>query len=173
MVLATDMTKHFADISKLKSRIQATGKERNKINKLICEILFAMIGLDFEIEGKDKKLFMESIIHSSDVSNPIRPWKVCFQWTTKVMAEFWAQGDQEKQLNLPVTYLCDRCETNTAKSQQGFIDFIVKPLFELMANVIPELSIFMVGFENNKEKWAELISKYDSELSNNNYDSVI
>lgn len=57
MVLSTDMTKHFADISKLKSRISAS---------------------DFEINGKDKKVIMESILHASDVSNPLRPWKICF-----------------------------------------------------------------------------------------------
>ncbi|KAL4512042.1 hypothetical protein ABPG72_005044 [Tetrahymena utriculariae] len=143
MVLATDMTKHFTDISKLKSRIAAT---------------------DFEIDGKDKKTVMESLLHASDISNPARPWEICYQWTNKVMTEFWAQGDEEKRLGLPVTYLCDRVETNTSKSQQGFIDFVVKPLFEIISNFLPELQQFMINFEQNKEKWAELLPKYEAQL---------
>jgi len=101
MVLATDMTKHFTDISKIKSGIQESCKEtiererESESFQYNSLTLFTLIGLDFEIEGKDKKLFLGSILHSSDESNPIRLWKICFQWTTKVMAEFWAQGDQE------------------------------------------------------------------------------
>jgi len=77
MVLATDMTKNFTDISKIKSGIQESCKEtierereRERENNSLT--LFTLIGLDFEIEGKDKKLFMGSILHSSDESNPIR-----------------------------------------------------------------------------------------------------
>lgn len=45
---------------------------------------------DFEIDGKDKKTIMESLLHASDISNPARPWNICFEWTNKVMTEFWA-----------------------------------------------------------------------------------
>ena len=42
-----------------------------------------------------------------------------------MLGEFWMQGDREKELGLPVTMLCDRRTTNVAKSQIGFIDFMV------------------------------------------------
>jgi len=32
---------------------------------------------------------MDSIVHASDISNPIKAWKTCFKWTEVVMAEFW------------------------------------------------------------------------------------
>ena len=56
MILSTDMTKHFADISKVKARLSQ----------------------DFQIEKQDKRLCMETLLHASDVSNPIKTWSVCF-----------------------------------------------------------------------------------------------
>ncbi|EGR31348.1 hypothetical protein IMG5_112180, partial [Ichthyophthirius multifiliis] len=142
MILATDMSKHFSDIAMLKSRLSQ----------------------DFEIDGKDKKICMESLLHSADVSNPIKEWKICFQWTNKVMTEFWNQGDEERLLGLPIAYLCDRYTTNVSKSQTGFIDFIVKPLFEVVAIALPDLQQYLKNFETNKQNWIELQPKYEEEL---------
>ncbi|EGR33678.1 hypothetical protein IMG5_045930 [Ichthyophthirius multifiliis] len=144
MILATDMSKHFTDISKLKSRLSSQ---------------------DFEIDNKDKKICMENLLHASDVSNPIKEWKTCFQWTSKVMMEFWNQGDQEKLLRLPVSYLCDKYTTNVSKSQHGFIDFVVKPLYEVVVVFLPELQFYLINLEKNRQKWTELLPKYDQELS--------
>ena len=47
---------------------------------------------DFNIKDKnDKLLCMNSIVHASDISNPIKEWNTCFVWTQKVMEEFWNQ----------------------------------------------------------------------------------
>ncbi|KRX06400.1 hypothetical protein PPERSA_05013 [Pseudocohnilembus persalinus] len=143
MVLATDMSKHFTDIAKAKGRLSQD---------------------DFDITSKDKAMCMELILHAADVSNPIKPWDVCFQWTEKVMEEFWDQGDKEKAEDLPVTYLCDRYTTNMAKSQGGFIDFVVKPLYEVLANFLPEVSNILSNFENNKDNWSKLIPVYEEKL---------
>lgn len=59
---------------------------------------------------------MESILHASDISNPIKPYELYEGWTTKVMEEFWNQGDLERKENLPISMLCDRFTTNTAKA---------------------------------------------------------
>lgn len=46
-----------------------------------------------------------------------------------MIEEFWAQGDQEKELDIPVSYLMDRLTTNMADSQVGFCRFFVMPQF--------------------------------------------
>ena len=52
-----------------------------------------------------------------------------------------------------------------AKSQGGFIDFVVKPLYEVILNFLPELQPFMQNFEDNKKKWTTLIPQYEERLS--------
>jgi len=141
MVLATDMAQHFADIGKLKGRLAA----------------------DFNPKDKDKNLCMELMLHCCDISNPAKPWEISRDWAFKVLEEFWVQGDQERELGLPITHLCDRYTTNTAKSQIGFIDFIVAPTFELMQQAFPKIDIS--NLEINKGKWKELIEHYDGELA--------
>ena len=39
-------------------------------------------------EKSDKNMCLDSIIHASDISNPIKTWNPCFNWTNKVMEEF-------------------------------------------------------------------------------------
>ena len=40
---------------------------------------------------------MESIIHASDISNPTKEYEIYDSWTTRVMNEFWSQGDEERK----------------------------------------------------------------------------
>ena len=69
IILSTDMTRHFSDIAKLKARLAQP---------------------EFNIlEKNDKLMCMDSIVHASDISNPIKAWDTCFKWTEVVMKEFW------------------------------------------------------------------------------------
>ena len=49
-----------------------------------------------------------------------------------ILIIIYIQGDKEVALGNKVSYLCNRYETNIAKSQIGFIDFIVQPSFEAL-----------------------------------------
>lgn len=51
------------------------------------------------------------------------------RWSLRVIEEFFAQGDREKEEGLPVTPLCDRLTTSLPASQINFLEFIVAPLF--------------------------------------------
>ena len=65
-------------------------------------------------------------------------------------------------MGLSISYLCDRYTTNKAKSQIGFIDFIVEPTFDIIKQFLPNIDVSNI--ELNKSKWKELIEKYDIEL---------
>ena len=69
------------------------------------------------------------MFHLSDISNPTKPFKLCRLWCDLLFVEFFAQGDLETMHEFPVTQFYDRSTTNIAKSQIGFIDFIVVPAF--------------------------------------------
>ena len=40
-------------------------------------------------EKNDKLMCLDIILHASDISNPIKEWANCFNWTDKVLEEFW------------------------------------------------------------------------------------
>lgn len=59
----------------------------------------------------------------------------------------------------------DRYTVNTAKSQIGFIDVIVKPLYEVIKCFLPELANYITNLDNNKKIWSSKIEEYEAKLS--------
>jgi hypothetical protein len=57
----------------------------------------------------------------------------------------FTQGDRERELGMTISPLCDRTAHNLAKSQIGFIDFVVRPSFSI-------LSTFC-----NTEEWMDIL----------------
>jgi hypothetical protein len=105
MVLATDMSKHFSEMGKYKSRIQAP---------------------DFDpSQGNDKESTMHLIFHMSDISNSAKPFKIVRTWVDLLFIEFFNQGDLERSAGMSISYLMDRATTNVAKQQIGFLDVII------------------------------------------------
>ena len=80
---------------------------------------------------------MHLILKAADISNPTRPPTVYAKWVEGVMQEFFAQGDAERALGLPISMNCDRESVNVNKCQVGFINFIVAPIFEGLAQYVP------------------------------------
>ena len=106
--------------------------------------------------------FLNLLVHSSDVSNPSKDLTVYSIWTKLVMQEFFNQGELEKSENLPVSYLCDRVTTNVPKSQVGFINFIVAPLFKTISFYLPSVSIFEENVKRNLD-YFKSIEEFDIE----------
>merc|ERR1719491_2250661 len=86
-----------------------------------------------------KKLIMGCILHSADVSNPCRSWETAHAWAMVCLEEFFAQGDQEKALGIPVQFLNDRDKLNRPNSQIGFIEFMISPFFVAQLQLWPSL----------------------------------
>ena len=57
------------------------------------------------------------------------------KWVELLSEEFWLQGDKEKSMKLPVSFLCDRENYNVPKSQVGFIKEFIIPTFDCLVNV--------------------------------------
>ena len=116
MILSTDMAVHFKNVDRLSAALSAG---------------------DLDLSKRDDKSFvLEMLIHSADVSNPCRQERVYRLWTDKVMAEFYNQGDLEKRGGLPVSKFFDRDNPNVPKCQVGFINFVVQPLINVVAELI-------------------------------------
>lgn len=107
-ILATDMSKHFGELGKFKTRLGSQ---------------------DYDPAGQDKDATLFLIFHFADISNPTKPWQICRKWTDLLFIEYFNQGDVERRKGVPVSYLMDRLTVNIAKSQIGFMDFIINPSY--------------------------------------------
>jgi len=59
---------------------------------------------------------MNMSIHMADISNPSKKWSISFNWIEILFEEFFAQGDEERKLGLPISDLMDRTQINIAKA---------------------------------------------------------
>jgi 3'5'-cyclic nucleotide phosphodiesterase len=102
---------------------------------------------------EDRHFILQIALKCADISNPCRPWDISKKWSQKICEEFFRQGDYERQLNLPVTSLCDRHTNSVPKIQAGFFQFVVAPLMdEWHAFLISPLAGNMMGHL----RWAKI-----------------
>jgi hypothetical protein len=149
-ILATDMSNHTKVYSTLKLRIDSIYLDLNQSDNK----LKAIIKSDDKISKFEKQQdVLNFIIHTCDISNPAKKFETYNKWTELITTEFFIQGDLEKQEGLPVSFLCDRNTTNIPKSQIGFINSIVFPLFKILCFVIPKVKYYETNLEENTEIW--------------------
>ncbi len=143
MILATDMAKHFTDIANFKNRCSAE---------------------DFAPEDGDKTLCLQIMIHLADLNNPTKPWKSTLRWTGLLYVEFFDQGDLEREQERPISMLMDRKTVNIAKSQVGFMGFIIQPAFETYMNFLPNVQKNLDQMAENKPVWEGLVETFQKRL---------
>jgi hypothetical protein len=114
-ILATDMKVHFTLLSKFESIV-------NKNEVVGCK--------DF------KELVLCILIHAADISASTRKAPIATEWSKLVSVEFTNQYNLETEQSLPVTaYFKDlHIPLNFYKSECGFLNFIVKPLYVALRN---------------------------------------
>ena len=140
-ILSTDMMNHGKVLGVVKSKISNGGEIVNKDSTNIFEEQAAL--LDF-------------MVHASDIGHNAKTFNVSVRWVELLSNEFWIQGDKEKSLKLPVSFLCDRNDVDIPKSQVGFIKAFVIPVYEVVSSMFPSLSVFLDNAKNNVEMWSNL-----------------
>jgi hypothetical protein len=145
MVLATDMSKHMQLLADLKTMVESKKVTGNNIIML---------------ESYDDRIqVLQNMIHCADLSNPTKPLEIYIKWTDRIMEEFWGQGDQERDLRLEISPMCDRRVASVEKSQVGFIEFIVHPLWETWADLVyPDASAILETLEQNRDWYQARLS---------------
>lgn len=56
-------------------------------------------------------------MHCADLSNPTKPLDLYRQWTDRIMAEFFQQGDRERERGMEISPMCDKHTASVEKSQ--------------------------------------------------------
>jgi len=84
------------------------------------------------------------------------------------MNEFWQQGDREKELNLPVSFLCDRKTTTLPNAQLGFMDGLVGPFIGVYIEFFPELSFLKDNLDKNKALYKKIKEEEEAKANETN-----
>lgn len=63
---------------------------------------------------------LRNMVHCADLSNPTKPLELYRQWTDRIMAEFFQQGDRERERGMEISPMCDKHTASVEKSQVQF-----------------------------------------------------
>ncbi|XP_037546306.1 cAMP-specific 3',5'-cyclic phosphodiesterase 4B [Nematolebias whitei] len=138
MVLATDMSKHMTLLADLKTMV-----ETKKVTSS------GVLLLDHYTE---RIQVLKNMVHCADLSNPTKTLLLYRQWTERIMEEFFRQGDKERERGMEISAMCDKHTASVEKSQVGFIDYIVHPLWETWADLVhPDAQEILDTLEENRE----------------------
>lgn len=103
-----------------------------------------------------RQLLRKLFLHTADISNPMKPFRICRIWAWKILEEMFLQGDKELELGIPVQALNNREKVNRAMSQVGFIEFLVAPLAFAFTKVIPPFDACLEQLIENVKRWQEV-----------------
>ncbi|XP_031719036.1 cAMP-specific 3',5'-cyclic phosphodiesterase 4C-like isoform X2 [Anarrhichthys ocellatus] len=138
MVLATDMSKHMTLLADLKTMVET--KKVTSSGVLLLDNYTERIQV------------LRNMVHCADLSNPTKTLPIYRQWTERIMEEFFRQGDKERERGMEISAMCDKHTASVEKSQVGFIDYIVHPLWETWADLVhPDAQELLDTLEENRE----------------------
>ena len=135
MVLATDMGNHAKIFSAFRRRMAE--------------------GPVWHEKKDDIYLALSMSIKMADVSNCGRPQRLYLEWAKNIATEFYAQGDAEDRRSLSISPFMDRRKDKTdfPKGQISFMNYVVVPMFEAIAEFLPPVEVALHCCTENKEYW--------------------
>ncbi|XP_056143351.1 cAMP-specific 3',5'-cyclic phosphodiesterase 4C [Lampris incognitus] len=149
MVLATDMSKHMSLLADLKTMVET--KKVTSSGVLLLD------------HYTDRIQVLRNMVHCADLSNPTKPLAVYRQWTERIMEEFFRQGDKERERGMEISPMCDKHTASVEKSQVGFIDYIVHPLWETWGDLVhPDAQEILDTLEDNRDWYQSTIPQSPS-----------
>ncbi|XP_010887915.1 cAMP-specific 3',5'-cyclic phosphodiesterase 4D isoform X4 [Esox lucius] len=149
IVLATDMSKHMNLLADLKTMVET--KKVTSSGVLLLD------------NYNDRIQVLQNMVHCADLSNPTKPLQLYRQWTDRIMDEFFSQGDRERERGMEISAMCDKHNASIQKSQVGFIDYIVHPLWETWADLVhPDAQDILDTLEDNREWYQSTIPQSPS-----------
>eukprot|EP01054_Gregarina_sp_Poly1_P001905 Gregarina_sp_Poly_1__1904@NODE_149_length_12634_cov_195_682741_g133_i0_p9_GENE_NODE_149_length_12634_cov_195_682741_g133_i0NODE_149_length_12634_cov_195_682741_g133_i0_p9_ORF_typecomplete_len158_score16_55PDEase_I/PF00233_19/5e21_NODE_149_length_12634_cov_195_682741_g133_i093149787 len=97
---------------------------------------------------------------AADLGHATLDWSQHLDWSLRISEEYYQQGEDERNLGIPVSPLCDRADhRNYARTQSGFLQFVVAPLVEELMELD---DTGLIGMEMmtkllfNKQKWESM-----------------
>eukprot|EP00931_Biecheleriopsis_adriatica_P102608 TRINITY_DN77553_c0_g1_i1.p1 TRINITY_DN77553_c0_g1~~TRINITY_DN77553_c0_g1_i1.p1 ORF type:complete len:774 (+),score=150.41 TRINITY_DN77553_c0_g1_i1:102-2324(+) len=96
---------------------------------------------------------LQTAMKCADLGHLTLPWDLHLLWVRRLESEFFAQGDRERELGLPVSFLMDRGKPGASETQGGFFDFVVLPLFGELVRAVPAAEPVLLAVKENHHYW--------------------
>uniref|UniRef100_A0A7N8XUE0 Phosphodiesterase 6C, cGMP-specific, cone, alpha prime n=1 Tax=Mastacembelus armatus TaxID=205130 RepID=A0A7N8XUE0_9TELE len=113
-----------------------------------------------------KEIVMAMMMTGCDLSAITKPWEVQSKVALMVAAEFWEQGDLERNVleQQPIPMMDRNCSAQLPKMQCGFIDFVCSFVYKEFSRFHKEIQPMFDGLNNNRAHWKELADEYDAKM---------
>jgi len=148
-ILATDMANHGENISLIRSKI----KSRQYQEK------FLFLSGNDKTKFEEQQILLDYLIHMADLGHNCKKFDISVIWIQLLCEEFWAQGDQERERGLPISFMCDRYNIDVPASQIGFLRGFILSSFDTLVEMFPKLQFTIDNAENNIKQWTKFQSE--------------
>jgi cAMP-specific phosphodiesterase 4 len=139
MVLGTDMKNHFGHVASLQKALEGHKQKQTWFS---------------ESDPVDQEHLFVNAVHLADISSSCKPARIAVEWTARLEKEWFDEGDDQRNLDLPVGPMNDRNKPNTAKSQAGFLKFLVEPLVKVFSDIVGDgISPIIQNLQLNHQFW--------------------
>ena len=140
-ILATDLQMHFEKLNEFRTNLESK--------------------LDISYD-KFRLMAIQICLKCADIGHGARKLDIHKEWTCLISKEFFRQGELEMKAGIPVSPLCDKSTCILSKSQVGFLEVLVKPLFKVWEEFVElnneektelEVKVCLMNVNENIEFW--------------------
>ena len=156
-ILATDMANHGEVMSLIRAKVK-TFQEQEGENE--GEEKFNLLSGNEKTKFEEQQVLLNYLMHSADLGHNCKKYEISKKWVHLLCEEFWIQGDQEKKLGIPVSFLCDRDKIDVPASQVNFLRGFIISSFDCLVSIFPNLKYTMENAKNNIKEWQQLLDEH-------------
>ncbi|KAK9824027.1 hypothetical protein WJX72_007091 [[Myrmecia] bisecta] len=143
--------------SSLRRFMRTTSGTSNITNATDSTTRESMRDLSFkDLEDMHLSLIFQVMMKCADLGHLSAGREVHAKWVGLLQEEFFCQGDRERELGLPISPLMDRNKPGITKSQVGFFEVVVLPLFRAFITIFPRAQPMLERVEDNYQMWRDI-----------------
>jgi len=107
------------------------------------------------LDENERMLTLQMAIKCADLGHCTAALNVHKKWVAQLEEEFFRQGDVEQANHMSISPLFDRNQQGITKSQVGFFDIVVIPLYHTFGKVFSSCRPLLTYVMRNYNHWID------------------